>query len=297
MTAISKLALGTAQFGFAYGIANTSGQVPPDAVAAILDMARQAGIDTLDTAVAYGESEGCLGRAGVRGWKIITKLPPFPGEGHDPAAWVRAQVDESLSRLNVTALDGLLLHRPGQLLECHGPALYAALEQEKARGRTRQIGISIYHPGELDALWSAFRPGLVQAPLNVFDQRLITSGWLDRLVGMGVEVHARSVYLQGLLVLPPARRPSWCAHWRDAFAAWDHWLARHDTTAAQAAFAFVFREPRITRVVVGIDSPDQCAALLEMARNPILEPFLDCPFETLAQSDESLLNPAHWPRP
>ena len=78
-----KLALGTAQFGLEYGIANQAGPVPLDEVKNIIRHAALRGIDTLDTAIAYGESESALGKVGVNGWNVITKLPALPGASVD----------------------------------------------------------------------------------------------------------------------------------------------------------------------------------------------------------------------
>src|SRR5437764_1305987 len=108
----SRLALGTVQFGLKYGVANVRGQIDREAAAAILARARSAGMDTLDTAIAYGSSEERLGEMGVASWKVVSKLPPADEPCPDPSQWVREMVQASLRRLNVARLDGLLLHRP-----------------------------------------------------------------------------------------------------------------------------------------------------------------------------------------
>ena len=99
-----RLALGTAQFGIPYGIANTSGQVDQAEVQAILNYANLMGIDTLDTAIAYGESEKRLGNVGVSNWKVISKLPEIPSDCKNLTKWVRSHVDKSLSRLGIKSL-------------------------------------------------------------------------------------------------------------------------------------------------------------------------------------------------
>lgn len=71
---MSRLALGTVQFGMSYGISNTAGQVPQDEVAKILDYCKANGIDTLDTARGYGESEAVIGQFDLSPFKIVTKL-------------------------------------------------------------------------------------------------------------------------------------------------------------------------------------------------------------------------------
>ena len=132
-------------------------------------------------------------------------MPAVPSGIEDCGAWVRGQVSGSLERLGVTQIDGLLLHRPQDLLGAHGQAYRQALQRLKLDGVIRAAGISIYRPDELDALWPVFRPDLVQAPFNVFDRRLETSGWLRRLSGEGVRVHTRSAFLQGLLLMPSGK--------------------------------------------------------------------------------------------
>src|SRR5688572_16931975 len=111
-----RLALGTVQFGVPYGIANQSGQPSEEDVAMVVSRAWKGGLRTLDTAIAYGDSERRLGRVGVQHWHIVTKLPAVDKDCTDVEAWVRTAVAGSLERLRVPRLHGLLLHRPEQLL-------------------------------------------------------------------------------------------------------------------------------------------------------------------------------------
>ncbi|MCZ8286739.1 MAG: aldo/keto reductase, partial [Bacteroidia bacterium] len=101
-----KLALGGAQFGLAYGVSNLSGQVSREAARDIVGLARTGGVDTIDTAIAYGDSEACLGEVGVSGFKVVTKLPALPGDVDGVEAWVRGQIEASLKRLGVTRIHG-----------------------------------------------------------------------------------------------------------------------------------------------------------------------------------------------
>ena len=113
---MNRLALGTVQFGLNYGIANQQGQVSHDEAKAILDHASAHGIDTLDAAIAYGNSEQRLGEIGVQHWQVVSKLPAIPEGCSDISQWVADSVKESLQRLKIKRLYGLLLHRPQQLL-------------------------------------------------------------------------------------------------------------------------------------------------------------------------------------
>lgn len=284
-----KLALGTVQFGLPYGIANQNGRVSHEEVCRILAYAREIGIDTLDTAVSYGDSEACLGAIGTPGFKIVTKLPALPDGVVNIVSWVDDQFRTSLHRLKVNSVYGLLLHRSENLVGVAGRSMVQALERLKAEGVVQKIGVSIYAPQELDVVTQACAIDLVQAPLNLIDHRLITSGWLQRLHDQGVEVHTRSAFLQGLLLMPRDPIPEKFSPWFHLFEHWHAWLRKNHVTAAETCLAFVASQSLIDRVVVGVDSRAQLQELLRAAGKepPQQLPDLRC-------DDESLINPSNW---
>jgi aryl-alcohol dehydrogenase-like predicted oxidoreductase len=285
-----KLALGTVQFGLDYGIFNASGCVAEHEALAIVLRAQESGMNTLDTAIAYGSSETVLGRLGIEQWKTITKLPAVPDGCDDVNQWVRCQLQQSMVRLRVTRLYGVLFHRPGQLFErSTGPSLYAALQQFKSRGQVQKIGVSIYSPIELDALLNDYGFDLVQAPLNILDRRLVDMGWARRLHEMGVEVHARSAFLQGLLLMPPGERPAKFGRWSDIWNTWDAWLNQTGLTPLQACLRYFNDLPEIDRVVVGVDTVAQLNEILGETNGALSSLPEFCPLQ-----DERLINPATW---
>lgn len=285
----SRYALGTAQFGLPYGVANKRGQVSCDEVAAILNRAWASGIDSLDTAIAYGESEQRLGDIGVRQWRVVTKLPALPSSCDDVSSWAHQAVMGSLARLKIDRLCGLLLHRPTQLLGPQGAVLQTALLALKNQGLVEKIGISIYDPAELDAVWPSFQPDMVQAPLNVLDRRLRTSGWLRRMHNAGTEVHIRSVFLQGLLLMNDASRPARFNRWQPLWDLWHRWLTDKALSPLQACIGFALSQSEVARVVVGVDSLAQFEEILGMIHKPIL----DLPPE-LVCVDPALVDPSRW---
>lgn len=283
----SRLALGTVQFGLSYGVANTTGQVPPSQVAQMLAMAASGGINTIDTAIAYGDSEARLGHAGVEGFRIITKLPEVPA-GVDVSAWVLAQIQGSLTRLGVASVYGVLLHRPQQLKGGQGREIASALNMIKHRGLVKMIGLSIYGPEDLnDLAINSF--DLVQAPYSLIDRRLYSSGVAQRLVDSGVEIHARSAFLQGLLLMSAERRPGKFHRWHELWSRWDRWLRDRSISPAQACLGFVLAQPSIARVVVGAETLSQLDGLLAAAQ-------VDCPTDwpDLRCEDTALINPSYW---
>jgi len=284
-----KLALGTVQFGLEYGIANKQGQVSREEARSILDHARAGGMDTLDTAIAYGDSEGRLGEIGILDWQVISKLPAIPESCADVAAWVQASVCNSLGRLGIPRLRGLLLHCPQQLLGAQGDVLYQALIALKDQGKVEKIGLSIYGPDELDALWPHYQFDLVQAPFNIIDRRLATSGWLARLHRAGTEIHVRSVFLQGLLLMEAARRPATFNRWQPLWDRWHRWLDEQALTPLQACLDFVSSHSEIDRIVVGVDNVKQLQEILGASKTmgvPVPQSF--------ATEDLRLLNPSNW---
>lgn len=289
MSEIGRLALGTVQFGLDYGVANAGGKIAPGEAAEIVRMARAAGVDTLDTAVAYGDAESRLGEIGVVDWRIVSKLPPRP-DGTDPEKWVRQIVERSLSNLQVSRLHGLLLHRPGDLAGAHGESLYRALLAIREDGLVGKIGVSVYSPDDLDLTCGRFALDLVQAPLNLVDRRLVTSGWLSRLKRDGVEVHVRSAFLQGLLLMKPAVRPRKFDLWSQVWTRWEEWQHEHPALSPQAAcLAYPLACTQVDRVVVGVDSAAQLGQLL--ASTCALDG--DC-IPDLSCDDERLINPSSW---
>lgn len=289
-TIVSKIALGTVQFGLPYGISNATGQTPLAEAQAILTLARSAGIQTLDTAIAYGNSEASLGVLNVSGWQVITKLPEMPATGEESVrVWVRTQLDGSLNRLGLASVHGLLLHRPSQLQGPDGLALYQALLEEREQGRVSKIGISVYGPNELDQLPATMKFDIVQAPFNILDDRMARSGWITRLQETGCELHVRSIFLQGLLLMQASARPSYFAHWAALWQSWEGWLKEVKLTPLQACLRHALGSPGIAKVVLGVDNAAHLADILAEAvgETPLPPPGL-------AVEDSQLLNPALW---
>lgn len=284
-----RLALGTVQFGLKYGIANHSGQVTLAEIAAILSFAKGAGMDSLDTAMTYGRSEENLGQSGVSRWRVITKLPPVPNFVTDVEKWAHDAVANSLIRLKIGSLEGLLLHRAKDFSGPKGEQLNKALLELKQQGLVKKIGVSIYHPYELDGLIGERQIDLVQAPFNLVDQRILTSGWMTRLHKLGVELHIRSVFLQGLLLSEKLQRDPRFRKWNTLWDAWSIWLKEERLSPLQACLGFALGHPEINRIVVGVDKKNQLAEIFETLNFGKLNPP-----DFLISSDLDLIQPSRW---
>ena len=283
-----KIALGTVQFSTHYGIANTIGQIKKPEIKNILNFAKNSGVDTIDTAISYQSSEQHLGEIGVDSFKVITKLPEIPDNCKNLRIWIMGHVQKSLNFLKVKTLSGLLLHRPLQLLDKDKKDLWKILLDLKNDGIIKKIGYSIYKPDELEKLWSSFKPDLVQAPYNILDRRLETSGWLSRMSEEKVEVNIRSIFLQGLLLMNEESRPKKFKKWPFVWSQWDNWLKENDSTPVQATVSFALSDNRVSKVVVGIDSLNQFKEIIDAANEARSFP------ESFHIEDTKLLNPSEW---
>lgn len=288
-----KLALGTAQFGSAYGVANSEGKVQFTEAQRILDFARRAGVDVLDTAVGYGDCEAVLGNMKMSGWKLITKIPPLDNSVIDIESWVIAQVNASMQRLSVDVLYGVLLHRPEDILNDRGSQYSRALQQLRDSGRVAQIGYSIYSPSILSELTSRLWPDIVQTPFNVFDQRIKKSGWLDKLTSNGTMVHARSVFLQGLLLMHESGWPAYFDNWKPLLSNWLKVVVAEGVSPLEMALNFALQEKMLDRVVVGVDSLVQIEQIVAAVKGNVVLPDLT----GLACDDVRLIEPFRWKIP
>lgn len=284
----NKIAIGTVQFGLDYGVANHSGQVSIDEVKSIINLATQNDITTLDTAIAYGSSESILGQAGVNDFQVITKLPEVSIDAiGNLKIWCLLEVTESLKRLGVKQLDGVLLHRPLQLLKDYGDDLYQSLEALKQSGLVKKIGVSVYEPSDLEKLNGKYRFDLVQLPFNVLDNRWYY--WLNELEHKGVEIHVRSIFLQGLLLMPTDQRPNKFGRWFSLLKSWDNWLELNKITPVETCLRYALSFPQISKVIVGVDSKDQLVEILNASVG-----VLPKVTQEIQTSDVNLLSPANW---
>ncbi|HLH51614.1 MAG TPA: aldo/keto reductase [Roseiarcus sp.] len=288
----NRLALGTVQFGLAYGVSHEGGRVPLDEARNILELAALSGLDLLDTAAAYGESEEVLGTiAGAASpFSVVTKTLPIRAEAIDDEAAdrVEAAFRQSLRRLRRDKVYALLVHDPRDLLNPGGERLWARLEALRAVGLAGKIGLSAYDGDEIDAAMSRFPLEIVQAPLNVFDQRLLAEGVLARAAEKGVEIHARSVLLQGLLLMTPEAAAAKLPRVAAQLAAWRKALAEAAISPLAAALGFALRTPA-TRIVIGVHSAAHLAECLAAAE---AAPAFD--YRRFACDDPDIIDPRRW---
>ncbi len=281
---MSRIAIGTVQFGLEYGISN-SGKVSFEEVKKILNLAKKNSIDTIDTASGYGNSEKVLGSAGVHDFKIITKTIPL----HSGVDNVLRSFHQSLEDLNVDSVYGLLVHQIDDVKDKRFEVLLKELEKLKQNRLVSKIGFSTYTPSQVDFLLENYDFDLIQVPFNILDTRLLDGGQLQSLKNKKIEIHARSIFLQGLLLISREKRSQFFSKWSDLFEKWDSWLKRNDISGLEAALGFALSENLVDKIVIGVDSNDQLTEVISASEICTL----DFP-QNLSTTDERLLNPSLW---
>ena len=284
-----KLALGTAQFGLKYGLANMADKVPSDMVAQLLKIASACDITMLDTAIAYGDSEQVLGRYNLTKFEIVSKLPAVPSDCSNVEEWVLEQTIASLKRLKTDKLHDLLLHKPAQLLGTNGEKIYKSILKLKEQGMVDQIGVSVYGPDELSELIKRFDFDVIQAPMNIFDRRMENTGMLKQLKKAGAAIHIRSAFLQGLLLMPSEKIPVYFAPWASLIKQYHQWLNQQSLSPLQACLSYLNQHSDIDKIIVGVDNIWQMKQIIAAIDAPIA----DMP-DFLQSVDEGLINPSRW---
>jgi aryl-alcohol dehydrogenase-like predicted oxidoreductase len=284
---MNRIVLGGAQLGLPYGILNGGETLSREEVARILDTAVDHGIDSIDTAIAYGQSESIIGETSQNRFNIISKLPPLPVDISNVSEWVHSQVQGSLSRLKCTSLEALLLHRPQDLTGAQGAELYAAIGSLMAEKMIHRFGVSIYSPDDLEGIIGTFDIQVVQAPLNVFDRRIL--GITNHLSALNIEVHVRSVFLQGVLIANPKDRPQRFEPWSEHLAQFDEWVRSSGVSAMACCLGFALQQPGIAKLVIGTTSAESLDEIMNSIPNSVLE----VPAH-LQSSVEQLIDPRFW---
>lgn len=273
---VSAMSLGTAQLGLFYGIANTGGKPDREKCFSILDAAFKKGITAIDTARSYGDAEDVLGayfsarpEAAEKAFittKLASSLPPGA-----PAAEVEKSlnnsVETSLSKLGLKKADCLLLHNAADMTQ-HGSAVAETVMNILKKGYARIAGVSVYHPGEAEAMLDNDLWQVIQLPMSVFDERFVLSGTIEKMRKKNISVFVRSVFFQGLFFLDPdtVTDPNLAAYAVPHIRALRQLSGRAGISVAQFAIAYIRDIPGVTSLVLGADNGEQVyenAALFE----------------------------------
>ena len=289
-----KLGLGTVQFGLDYGISNYQGKTSLNEAANILQVAKSSAIDLLDTASLYGDSEAVVGQAmHGQSFQVVTKTPQFktPKIKKEHAVQLKQAFDNSLNKLQVDNIYGLLMHQAEDLLADGGEYLMEALIEIKEIGGTQKIGVSVYNQEQIERVLNRYQIDLIQLPLNVFDQGLAINGCLKELKKNNVEIHVRSIFLQGLLLTEIDEIRQYFNKFKPQIKQYQSVLDDYGLSLLQGALAYIKSIREVDYAIVGVNSSRELVEIIN-AVDTLPNEFPG--FDNFYSNDQRLVNPLVW---
>lgn len=285
---VSKLGLGTAQFGLDGG-APARGRAPQAEVRDILAVAARAGLAVLDAGAASTHGEAVLGAVMARPAPLGVMIKAARGD-RGPG-FVEAEARASLARLGLSHADAIIVQSAGDLFSPWGMALWERLKALRDAGLFARVGISAYASDDPAGLARRFHPDIIQAPASLLDQRLLVDGSLAAVRDLGVEVHLRSIFLNGLLFLPPDRAPSLLgAAAISRLSRARRMIAEGRSDPLQAALGFALSRPEADAVIVGAATAAELSAVIAAAASP--PPDLE--WDGMALENPAALEATRW---
>jgi aryl-alcohol dehydrogenase-like predicted oxidoreductase len=281
----NKIILGTVQLGLPYGINNKRGQPSREEAFEILDFAFDHDIRTLDSADGYGEALRLLGEYKVvrrRDFLIINK---FKLDGNP----LEFKLSQSLQLLKAPSVNCYMYHHFNDYVSGKGKTELAAL---RTAGRIDDIGVSLYDVGQLRLVVDDPLVSVIQIPVNLLDLSAEKEGLLKKASTQGKKIHARSVYLQGLLFRDPATLTGNLKAMAPYLSELRFAAALHNTGLMATALNFVLRQEYVTHLVLGVEHVQQLRESLNAVDATFKE--MDWMRIQLEPEDTYLLNPANW---
>lgn len=279
-----KLGLGAAQFGSDYGLTNITGKVKECDVREILQYAFNNNVVCIDTAAQYGDSENVLGKLGTLNFDIFTKLFFVNGK-------FQTTLDDSLVKLNRSTAAGVLLHNTDQLRSEEILLAIAELIEFKNLGKVSQIGLSIYNPNLLKLLDEHILRAidLVQAPCNIFDQRILSQEILGILDSNNIKLHARSIFMQGVALQSTQKLPLYFSRWSNYLLQFSKWCDEKNISKLEVCLQWIKQQSVIDTAIVGVTSLNELISLITLWNKPT-----KLAIKSFKNDDLDLIDPRRW---
>ena len=280
-----KIALGTANFDNSYGL--FQGNFTEKKVRNFLTFCKHNNIDTIDTSPDYKNAEILLGNAGCKGFKLITKIPNLSKVKILNDNFIKETIFQSLENLKLKKIYALLFRDPNSLVN-NKLYLWQQAQEFKNIGIIKKIGVTVYNVRELHKCYDILKPDIIQIPYNLFDRSLEKSQYLRKLYSKKIEIHCRSVFLQGLLLKEKHELPSKFLKYKILWKQYYSWLKKNNLNSLEVCINFILRKKEISRIVLGVESIFQLKKILMVGSKGIKFP------DFTENIDEELIDPRKW---
>ena len=285
----NKLCFGTANFVKNYGI-NKSEGYNQKKIKIILNLLKQNKIKYIDTAINYKNVERKIGKFNLNFFEIYTKIPEIPKKIKNIDLWIHNQITLSLKKTNKFFFEGVFLHNPEDLLKNKNKQIFNTLETLKKQKKIKKIGVSVYDLKTLKRIIKEFKIDIIQIPYNLFDRGQKKKELLKILKKNKIEIHARSIFLQGVLLMDSNKLPQRLKKWKNKFIQLENWCMKNKVSKIQACLNAVLEDKIFNKVLISVENEKQLFQLLNAInkRNKKNYP------KNLQTNEKKLIDPRLW---
>ena len=282
---LNRIELGSVQFGLNYGV-NNGVKVTQEEAKRIHSLLYNNGSNLIDTAPSYGDSEAVISNIIEVDSRVITKSTPLSKSNPED---IIKDLDRSIKTFGPN-LYGLMVHDVNDIFDLRFKPVIDYLES--VRSGTIKIGVSLYDPIDIFRIYEVFDIDMIQIPFNILDQRACDTNIVKFIQDNKIEVHVRSVFLQGLLLMR-GNIPSSLKEITPFLEAVSVLAKNIGLTEYELCLLYVFKQVWVDKIIIGLDSEAQSKDLIDTV-NRLSETEVDCDFSSLSCSDINLINPAKW---
>lgn len=256
----SRLIIGSANFTQKYGA--DSIEIKNDEIQKILNVAKKNKIYKIDTAEAYLKNKNVFIDIDKK-FNFFSKI--IPNSRWISLEFCKKKLQEHFKTFNNNKFETILFHDVGILFTKNGPKLFKNLEELKKKKYFKKIGLSIYDTEYLNYLIPNYNFDVVQCPYNILDKRIINSGWFDKLKNKGIEIHARSIFLQGLLVNKLIYKKKYFKKWRSFFITWFQNLENNNISPIDYCLSDLLNHD-FNQIIIGINNYDNLEEIVNFKK-------------------------------
>ena len=264
----NKIIIGSANVNKRYGLINN--KININEFKKLLNFAVIKGIKTVDTSPQYSNSEKVIGSV-KKNFKIITKITRIPSKikNIEIEKWITNQFLQSSKNLRLNKVYGLLLQNAEILLSKNSKFVFRALLNLKKKNKLQKIGISVYNFKTLEKIINKYHIDFVQVPYNIFDRRIENVRLIKKIKKKGIEIHVRSIFLQGLLTKRNIRIPKKLLSLKKGLESWKKWLEMNKLTTINACLNFVLRNKNVDKIVIGFNDLESFKQVINYKKSTI----------------------------
>ena len=284
---MKKIILGSAQFRMKYSLFQQE-KINKEEIQKIINFAKNNGINTIDTANSYADTEKTLGNLDISDLDVISKFTlDFNLDYHQ----IDLLMERTLKHLNQKKIYGILFHESNQLFSDLGKKVFQRLQNFKNKELISNIGVSVYSVPEAIKIIDNFDIDILQAPVSILDRRFLDKKIIDIINKKNIIFHARSIFLQGLLLNKNHLKIKYFDQFNFIFDQWFDWLEKNNLNPISECLKFVYNNINIQKVIIGINNYNQLKEIKSIFDSNFSK--IDIP-NFLVCNNEKLINPHNW---